>query len=196
MFVVDFNRRFNKLYNNIPREINPLQQATKVTYVGDFDADFSMALRERRAPNLLIMQDDAIDIEGNMIASGKMKQNSDQVDKKKIREDCDPLNPAKDAHEARMDEMSRLIRNMTNKMSRFEMENGNANKSPQEGGVRNPNQFRRPFNPQLMRRERRNDEQPIHPPCPTNDQNNLVEEETDEGYIDNPEDIHLFAGGK
>jgi hypothetical protein len=63
-----------------------------------------------------------------------------------------------------MDEMSRLIRNMTNKMSRFEMENGNANKVPQEGGVRNPNQFRRPFNPQLMRRERRNDEKPIQPP--------------------------------
>jgi hypothetical protein len=50
-----------------------------------------------------------------------------------------------------MDEMSKLIRNLTNKMSRFAMENGNVNKDPQ-GGVRNPNQFRRPFNPQLMRR--------------------------------------------
>jgi hypothetical protein len=38
-----------------------------------------------------------------------------------------------------MDEMSRLIRNLTNKMSRFEIENGNSNKFPQEGGVRNPN---------------------------------------------------------
>jgi hypothetical protein len=28
-----------------------------------------------------------------------------------------------------MEEMSRLIRNLTNKMSRFEMENKNANKS-------------------------------------------------------------------
>jgi hypothetical protein len=77
-----------------------LQQASKVTYVGDFDAYFSMALRERRAPSLLIMQDDAIDIEGNMIASGKMKKNYDQVDKKKIKEDCDPSDPTKDAHEA------------------------------------------------------------------------------------------------
>jgi hypothetical protein len=77
-----------------------LQKETKVTYVGDFDADFVMELRERRAPSLLIMQDDAIDIEGNMIASRKMKQISDQVENKNIREDCDPLNPSKDAHEA------------------------------------------------------------------------------------------------
>jgi hypothetical protein len=73
-YVVDFNKRFNKLYNKIPRDINPLQQATKVTYVGDFDADFAMVLRERRAPSLLIMKDDAIYIEGNMIALGKMKK--------------------------------------------------------------------------------------------------------------------------
>ena len=31
-----------------------------------------------------------------------------------------------------MDEMSRLIQNLTNNMSIFEMENGNANKVPQE----------------------------------------------------------------
>jgi hypothetical protein len=99
------------------------------------------------------MQDDAIDIEGNMIVSGNMNENFDQENKKKIKEDCDPSDPSKDAHETQMDEMSRLIRNLTNKMSRFDMENGNSNKFPQEGGVRNPNKFRRPFNPQFMRRE-------------------------------------------
>jgi hypothetical protein len=121
--VVDFNRIFNKFYNNIPRDINPSQPTTKVTYVGAFDVDFSMVLRERRSPTLLIMQDDAIDIEGNMIASGKMKLKHDQVEKKKTREDCGTSDPNKDSQEARMDEMSRLIRNLTNKMSRFEMEN-------------------------------------------------------------------------
>jgi hypothetical protein len=72
--VDDFNRRFNKLYNKIPADIKPSQPTTKVTYVGAFDVDFSMTLRERRSPTLLVMQEDAIDIEGNMIASGKMKQ--------------------------------------------------------------------------------------------------------------------------
>jgi hypothetical protein len=49
-----------------------------------------------------------------------MKQKYDQVDNKNIREDSDPINPSKDVHEDRMDEISRLIRNITNKMSRFE----------------------------------------------------------------------------
>jgi len=108
-----------------------LQQATKVTYVGDVDAYFSIELREIRPPNLLIMQDDEIEFEGNMIGSRKLKQNYDQENKKNIREDCEPLILTKDAHKAQMDEMSRLIRNMTIKMYRFEMENGNDNKSPQ-----------------------------------------------------------------
>jgi hypothetical protein len=66
-----------------------------------------------------------------MIASGKMRQKYNQVDKKNIREYGYSLNPTKDAQEAQMDEMSRLIRNMTNMMSRFEMENENVNKVPQ-----------------------------------------------------------------
>jgi hypothetical protein len=37
------------------------------------------------------MQDDAIDIEGNMIASGKMKKKPDQIERKKAREDCGPF---------------------------------------------------------------------------------------------------------
>ena len=85
-----------------------------------------------------------------MIATGKMKQNTDKEEKNKIREHCDPLNPAKDTHEAQMDEMSILMRNMTNKISRFEMENDNSNKDTHDRGLRNPNQFRRPFNPHVQ----------------------------------------------
>jgi hypothetical protein len=59
-----------------------LKKETKVTYVGDFDVDFVMELREMRAPRLLIMHNDEIDIEGNIISSRKMKQISDQVEKK------------------------------------------------------------------------------------------------------------------
>jgi hypothetical protein len=93
-----------------------------------------------------------------------------------------------------MDEMSRLIRNLTNKMSIFEIEHRNTNRSPQEGGIRNPNpnQFRRPPNPQLMRRERRNEEQPIHPPVKTNNDNNFIEEVVDESYDEYTEEIHLL----
>jgi hypothetical protein len=124
---VDFNRRFNKLYNKIPIDIKPSQPTTKVTYVGAFEANFSMVLRERRSPTLLIMQDDAIDIEGNMIAFGKMKQRMDQVekDKKKVKEEFGTSYPNRDSQDAKIEEMSRLIRNLSNKMSRFEIEGNN-----------------------------------------------------------------------
>jgi len=49
--------------------MKPSQVAAKIIYVGAFEADFSTMLRERRPTNLLIMQDDAIDIEGNMNSS-------------------------------------------------------------------------------------------------------------------------------
>jgi hypothetical protein len=44
-----------------------------VTYAGSFEKYFSIRLREISSATLLIMQDDAIDIEGNMTTSRKMK---------------------------------------------------------------------------------------------------------------------------
>jgi hypothetical protein len=46
---------------------------TKVTSFGAFEPDFSLLLRERRSVDLTRMQDDAIEIESNMMASGKLK---------------------------------------------------------------------------------------------------------------------------
>jgi hypothetical protein len=128
--VDDFNRRFNKLYNNILADINPSQPTTKVTYAGAFDVDFSMTLRERRSLTLLVMQDDVIDIEGNMIASGKMKKKQDQKENKKVKEDCGTFDPSREPQEEKMDEMSRLIMNLINKMYRFEIENRNEKRAP------------------------------------------------------------------
>jgi len=96
-----------------------------VAYVGEFDAFFAMHLRERRSLTLVVMQEHAIDIEGNMIASSKMKQKQDREKKKKVKEDCGTFDPSREPQEAKMDEMSRLIIKLTNKMSRFEIEISN-----------------------------------------------------------------------
>ena len=50
-----------------------------MTYVGAFDDDFARTLRERRSSTLLVMKEYVIDIEGNMIASGKMKKKIVQI---------------------------------------------------------------------------------------------------------------------
>jgi hypothetical protein len=46
--VLEFTQRFNKLYNKIPAEVKPSQPAAKVTFVGAFDPDFALLLRERK----------------------------------------------------------------------------------------------------------------------------------------------------
>jgi hypothetical protein len=71
--VLEFTQRFNKLYHKIPIEFKPSQPLAKVTFVGDFEPDFTLLLRERRPTTLTGMQYDAIEIESNMMASGKLK---------------------------------------------------------------------------------------------------------------------------
>jgi hypothetical protein len=114
----------------------------------------------------------------------KDEEKQDHVETKNVREDYGTSYPSRVSQEEKMDEMSILIRNKTKKKSKFEIENRNTNSDPQEGSIRNPdsNQFRRPPNPQLMRRERRNEEQPILPPMKTNNDNNFIEEVVNKSY--------------
>jgi len=71
--IMEFIQRFNTLYNKIQVEVKPSQLATKVTFVGAFEPDFALLLRERRGVNLTRMKDDFVEIESNMMASGKLK---------------------------------------------------------------------------------------------------------------------------
>ena len=116
-------------------------------------------------------------------------------DKKKIKEEVITSYPNRDSQDEKIKEMYRLIRNLTNKLSRFEFEGKNTKTSPHEGGLRNHNQFRRPFNPQIMRRERRIEEYPIQTLVKTNNDNNLIEDKMNEEYFDFQEKIHLLQDG-
>jgi hypothetical protein len=71
--VMEFIQRFNKWYNKIPIEVKPSQPTTKLTFIGAFEPNFSLLLRERRGANLTRMEDDVVEIESNMTASGKLK---------------------------------------------------------------------------------------------------------------------------
>ena len=80
----------------------------------------------------------------------------------------------------KMNEMNKIIKNLSTKVNILEMENNNLSISLQKG---NPNQFRRPFVPIFLPRERRNndiqrerkdnEDQRVQPPF----QNNLLNEE-------------------
>jgi hypothetical protein len=71
--VMEFIQRFKKLYNKILVKVKPSQHASKVTFAGAFEPDFALLLRERRGATLTRMQDDIIEIESNIMASGKLK---------------------------------------------------------------------------------------------------------------------------
>ena len=96
----------------------------------------------------------------------------------------------------KMDDMNKLIKNLSAKVNRLEMENKNLSRPVHEG---NPNQFRKPFVPRFIPRERRNndiqrerkenEDQRIQPPF----QNNLLNEEgevEDIEYEDFDQDIN------
>jgi hypothetical protein len=77
--VMEFILRFNKLYNKIPAAVKPSEPSAKVTFAGAFEPDFALLLRERRGATLNRMQDDAVEIESNMMASGKLKAKVETV---------------------------------------------------------------------------------------------------------------------
>ena len=74
-----------RAYNSIPVDIKPLVGDAKLNYANGFDNDFSLLLRERKSANLPAMFKDALEVEGNLMASGKMKQRV-EVDRRKMKE--------------------------------------------------------------------------------------------------------------
>ena len=60
-----------RVYNSIPEDIKPSAAAAKLHYAGDFDNDFAFSLRERKSSPLVAMFTNALEVEANMMASGK-----------------------------------------------------------------------------------------------------------------------------
>ena len=72
--VGDFSKRFNKMYSRIPTEIKPTEIAAKLTYANSFDHEFSLLLRERKSESLQNMQSAALEVESNILASNRLKE--------------------------------------------------------------------------------------------------------------------------
>lgn len=95
------------MYNRLPRDIQISQAATKVTYAVAFEPDFAMMLRKRRSPFLGDMQDDAIYIEGNMAAPGRLGARPEIGDRRKAKEGHAPqASSSTSSSEAKIDEMA------------------------------------------------------------------------------------------
>jgi hypothetical protein len=71
--VSNFSKRFNKMYNKIPAEINPSEASAKITYASAFDPDFFLLLRERRTTTLAHIQDAAMEVESNILVVDRLR---------------------------------------------------------------------------------------------------------------------------
>jgi hypothetical protein len=186
--VSDFSKRFNKMYNKIPAEINPSEASAKISYASAFGPDFCLLLRERRATSLAQMQDAAIEVESNVLAADRLRNKAD-TDSRKGRSEASTSGPS--VPHPQVDELTKMVKSLSAEMERMKVEGRQAYKGPQN--IENRGGFRRPNNvasPTIQReRGRDREDQKIQAPF----QNNFVAEE-EEGETDelDPE-IHCFG---
>ena len=136
--IADFSKRFNKMYGRILTEIKPFETLAKLTYANSFDHEFSLNLREIRPVTLLNMQEAALEVESNILASNRLKELSDHqiYDRKGEKEVIPPTSTSQTTY-SKIDEMAKLVKILTAKLNKLELEK-NSNKPTQEG-ERNPN---------------------------------------------------------
>jgi hypothetical protein len=138
--IMEFIQIFNKLYNKIPIKVKPSQPASKVTFGGAFEPDFALLLRERRGADLTRMQDDAMEIESNMMASGKLKTKIETGNRetKHFKEQAGPSGSGRSSDD-KIDDMARIIKYLSNKISRMDIDQSKADQFIKREFRRNPN---------------------------------------------------------
>ena len=145
------------MYGKIPTEIKPSENSAKLTYANAFNHDFSLLLRERRPVTLLNMQDSALEVESNILASNRLKVNlAQQVYDRKRKKEAAPVVSTSHSADGKIYEMEKLVKILTAKLNKLELEK-NSNKPVQEGdrNPNNPNQFRRQFAPRFIPTEKK-----------------------------------------
>jgi hypothetical protein len=100
------------------------------------------------------MQDDAIEIESNMMASGKLKYKVETEPKNlNFQEQAGPSGSGKSTEE-KMDDMAKIIKDLSKKISRMELDQAKPDPFTRKYFRRNPN-------PQTQQRQVKNKDQKI-----------------------------------
>jgi hypothetical protein len=149
--VSDFSKRFNKMYNKIPAEINPSKSSAKITYASSFDPNFCLLLRERRATTLAHILGATVEVESNILAVDYLRAKADR-DIYRKRPEASPSHSS--PLPLQSDEVTRMLKSLSSRMERWELEGKPMYKNPQNVDNRG---FRRPNNnvPQYFPREPR-----------------------------------------
>jgi hypothetical protein len=124
-----------------------------------------------------------------MMASGKLKTKVEVGirEPRKFKEQGGPSGSGRNAQDEKIEEMAKIIKDLSNKLSKMEME-----KSKPDPYVRNPNQFRRNLNtnPQFQQRPLKNEDQKIQAPFKTE---NLIQGDEVQEYDELDEEMNLLS---
>jgi hypothetical protein len=169
------------MYNKILAEIKPIESSAKITYSSAFDPDFCLLLRERRATSFAHMKYVALEVESNVLVANQIRNKADRNIPRGRSQD---MTSGPFTSPPQMDEVTKLLKSLSTRMERLEVEGNPTYINPQN--VDNRGNFRRPNNnsPKIMTREQRDrdrNDQKIQTPL----KNNLViNEETKEEDLD------------
>jgi hypothetical protein len=162
--VQEFSAHFLKVYNSIPAEVNPPPGAAQLWYADSFDSDFALLLRERRSTSLDAIMSNVVEVEVNMMASGKIKPKFNRGDKR----------PQGDAQSSTSwssdDKFDMMMKTMEKLMERMSVGNRPVAREQNDPQPRNQN-LRRGQIPQIKQRDP--GDQQMRPPF----QNNYADED-------------------
>lgn len=113
--IQNFSKMFNKVFNSIPSRLKPPEALAQMRYTEAFDSDFSLLLRERESTTLVDMQNDAINVEVNMVATKKSK-----MGKAKLKEEEKPSSSTPE------DKLDSMMKTMEKLMDRLDLGNTSA----------------------------------------------------------------------
>ena len=71
--LTNFTKGFKKVFQKMPTEVKPPKTTTMITYANAFDAKFALWLRVAKPTTLLAMQEEAIEVESNILDSRRLK---------------------------------------------------------------------------------------------------------------------------
>jgi hypothetical protein len=114
--VSNVSKIFNKMYNNIPTKIKPIEVSSKITYASSFDPNFYLMLRERRATFLAHMQDAAMEVESNVLAIDRLR-NKTYRDRGRGRFESSTSGPS--AYHPQVDELTNMVKSLSREMEKM-----------------------------------------------------------------------------
>jgi hypothetical protein len=147
--ISDFSKRFNIMYNKIPMELKPTETSAKITYSSDFDPDFCLLLRERRATSLDHMKYATIEVESNILVVDNIRSKGDRD---KIKGRYEGSISSSFVALPQMEEVTKLLKSLSASMEIFKLEEKKSYRNPQIDD--NRGSFKRAINaPQKIQRD-------------------------------------------